>query len=390
MGASGRQRGLPGIDERRLSLLWPQTDQAGKGEQTVSLDSERSTSLGQVDCSAGRRPGGGETRVLSTCWNTSLQRRVDRRQKRSRNRRRGPSLGADTDHAFPQAWRAFLPLAITRMVGALSKTACLANVDAAFYQTSRGLLLPFTVLLSLYFFPSTRFAPLTVAGIALVILGFAGGIFVDLQQALSMNWGILLGVWSSFTTAVETVVLKQYTAANDTHMLQLIYMSSLVAALTYSPLALLFEAGTWTADSAEKHSLFLSHALLSSIVALILSFATWLQVKATSPVTHTVVAASRGVLQSLLASIAFAEALPFHRVVGTGLILGGTALYTYSKSLDGAAAGGNFTTVAASGSATSSPKSNPSPRLGWDGSTGRSSVVRIDMGSPILRTPKLV
>lgn len=241
-----------------------------------------------------------------------------------------------------------MPLALTRILGALSKTACLANVDAAFYQTARGLLLPFTVLLSLYFLPQTRFAPLTLVGIGLVILGFAGGIIVDLQQSLSLNWGIALGVWSSFTTAVETVVLKHFTAGNDMHMLQLIYMSSAVAALVYGPLVYIFEADAWNAAPLEKHHQFLMNSMVSSAVALVLSFATWMQVKVTSPVTHTVVAATRGVLQSLLASISFNESLPFHRWISTIFILGGTAVYTYSKSTEKAAGGAAYAPVAGS------------------------------------------
>lgn len=233
-----------------------------------------------------------------------------------------------------QVWKAFLPLGLTRILGALSKTACLANVDAAFYQTARGLLLPFTVLLSVYFLPQTRFAPLTIAGIILVIIGFAGGIIVDLQQALTLNWGIALGVWSSFTTAVETVVLKHYSAGNDMHMFQLIYMSSAVAIVVYAPLVLIFEGTGLQSETPETVHKFLISALACGAVALVLSFATWLQVKITSPVTHTVVAATRGVLQSVLASFAFSEPIPFHRWVSTIFILGGTAVYTWSKSTE--------------------------------------------------------
>ncbi|KAK4049321.1 hypothetical protein OIV83_004258 [Microbotryomycetes sp. JL201] len=229
-------------------------------------------------------------------------------------------------------WRTFLPLGLTRILGALSKTACLANVDAAFYQTARGLLLPFTVILSLYFLPNTRFAPLTIAGITLVVVGFVFGIWVDLEKALSLNWGIALGVWSSFTTAVETVVLKQYSAGNDLHMLQLIYMSNALAAVVYAPLVYIFEAESWHAASLDKQHLFITNAVICAFVALALSFATWMQVKMTSPVTHTVVTATRGVVQSLLASVAFHEAMPFHRWVSTIFIIGGTGVYSYSKA----------------------------------------------------------
>ncbi|KAM0790419.1 hypothetical protein ACM66B_003300 [Microbotryomycetes sp. NB124-2] len=229
-------------------------------------------------------------------------------------------------------WRTFLPLGLTRILGALSKTACLANVDAAFYQTARGLLLPFTVILSLYFLPNTRFAPLTIAGIVLVIVGFVFGIWVDLEKALSLNWGIALGVWSSFTTAVETVVLKHYSAGSDLHMLQLIYMSNALSAVVYAPLVYLFETDSWHAASLAKQHQFITNAVICAFVALALSFATWMQVKLTSPVTHTVVTATRGVVQSLLASVAFHELMPFHRWVSTFFIIGGTGVYSYSKA----------------------------------------------------------
>lgn len=226
-----------------------------------------------------------------------------------------------------------MPLGLTRILGALSKTACLANVDAAFYQTARGLLLPFTAILSLYFLPNTRFPPLTLLGIVFVVLGFIGGIWVDLVQSLSLNWGIALGIWSSFTTAVETVVLKHYSGGNDLHMLQLIFMSAALSSVVYAPLVFVFESSAWSLASTLKHQEFATNALISAVVALTLAFSTWMQVKLTSPVTHTVVAATRGVLQSLMASISFHEALPLHRWLSTIFILGGTAVYTWSNSV---------------------------------------------------------
>lgn len=234
-----------------------------------------------------------------------------------------------------QVWRNFLPLGIARVVGALSKTACLARVDAAFYQTARGLLLPFTVILSLYFLPSTQFGSRTLLGIGLVLLGFFVGILYDLQQALTLNIGIVLGVWSSLTTAVETVVLKRYSDQDDgLHMLQLLFMSSFLSILIYTPLMILTEFDQVSSIKSTRLSEFFISALSSGLVALLLSISTWLQVKITSPVTHTVVAATRGVLQSLLASIVFSEVMPVHRIFGTGFILIGTGLYTWGKTRD--------------------------------------------------------
>ena len=48
----------------------------------------------------------------------------------------------------------------------------------------------------------------------------------DLQKMLTSYKGMLLGVGSSFTTAVESVVVKKFMSKGDEGMWQLVWMSS--------------------------------------------------------------------------------------------------------------------------------------------------------------------
>ncbi|CAG8637450.1 12788_t:CDS:1, partial [Cetraspora pellucida] len=54
-------------------------------------------------------------------------------------------------------------------------------------------------------------------------------------------------------------------------------------------------------------------------------------IKVTSPVTHMISSAFRGVVQTILGALLFAEILTSGRVAGIFIILSGSCLYTWSK-----------------------------------------------------------
>lgn len=229
-----------------------------------------------------------------------------------------------------------IPLAVARTVGALAKTACLAVVDASFYQIARGLLLPFTLFLSFAVLGKklNSFAPLSLVGAGCVIVGFGIGMTSDLFSTSTSQLGFALGIGSSFTTAVEAVVIKKFVSAQmqekGDDMMQMVWMSNVLSAILYS--SIWFVMG----DHSEltiilSNPALLQKLVLSGISGFLLTIATFLQIAVTSPVTHMIVAAARGVAQS-----AFAVILLPHESLGAGRlwsmvwILGGSALYGWA------------------------------------------------------------
>jgi GDP-fucose transporter C1 len=101
------------------------------------------------------------------------------------------------------------------VVGVLAKTYCLAAVDASFYPIARGLLLPFTLGLSYLFLPSkyATFPPLALGGAAIVISGLGIGMVSVMNKMLTSSRGLVLGVGSSMTTAIESIVVKRFVGA---------------------------------------------------------------------------------------------------------------------------------------------------------------------------------
>ncbi len=225
---------------------------------------------------------------------------------------------------------------------------CLAAVDASFYQIARGLLLPFTLLLSAMFLgrPFHKIPRHTLLGCAVIITGFVIGMFADLAAMTSSVKGLVLGVGSSMTTAIESVVIKKYVSkdAKNGGMLQLVWISQVIALIMFLPVLVISgeinptsmvnglksQAGSNTFDSALQ--LFSPKLAWSGVFSFLLTIAAFLQISVTNPVTHMVVTAARGVAQSILATVFLkGESLSAERILSMGFILSGSALYGWSE-----------------------------------------------------------
>jgi GDP-fucose transporter C1 len=251
-----------------------------------------------------------------------------------------------------QAWKAFVPLALARVVGVLAKTYCLAAVDASFYQIARGLLLPFTLILSYLFLPSkyATFPPLALGGAGIVICGFGIGMISDMNKMLTSSRGLVLGVGSSMTTAIESIVVKRFVGARAKEtgegVIQMVWMSNVIAIGLYVPVllfsgelsnpaiqALLFSSkDVGSSLLGSKNTDFLWTCTLTGLCSFLLTLATFLQIRITSPVTHMIVTAARGVAQSAIAvALLPHETIDKGRVASMVCILGGSALYGWAE-----------------------------------------------------------
>lgn len=205
------------------------------------------------------------------------------------------------------------------------------------YQIARGLLLPFTLLLSLAVLrPRPYFPPLSLVGCGLIMAGFVVGMGSDYSKMLTSGNGILLGIGSSLTTAAESVVVKKLLTTSKEGMWQMIWMSNTMAILFYVPLLPLSgELGATrdmaTHDASGGAHQFFSGAVLTGLSSFLLTIATFMQIEVTSPTTHMVITAVRGIAQSSLAIIILGEVFNSGRAGSILLILAGSALYGWAR-----------------------------------------------------------
>lgn len=241
------------------------------------------------------------------------------------------------------AFRQLLGLVAINVVGLTLNTLCLANVDAVLYQVARSLILPMTVALSPVVH-GTRPSARVLLACGIIFVGFVVGIFGErrLSATAVTTTGIVFGVLSSLSTSCHSFVIKssfgrvqtQYSGAFD-----LVYYNNLFSAVLLLPV-LLLEAGPiaafWGGATRAHWQALLAGTALAGASGLLINLAGFLQIKATSPITHTVSSAARGVLQTLAARLFLGEAITAPRCVGIGITLAGSCLYSWFKAQEAA------------------------------------------------------
>jgi GDP-fucose transporter C1 len=144
----------------------------------------------------------------------------------------------------------------------------------------------------------------------MIMMGFATGMITDLGAMLTSIKGLLLGVGSSFTTAVESVVVKRFLTKGDEGMWQMVWMTNCMALACYFPLFIISgeytvfsglynsamdldvaNAVAATEASGQLHA-FLYTAAATGAASFLLTLATFLQISVTSPTTHMIVTAA--------------------------------------------------------------------------------------------------
>jgi GDP-fucose transporter C1 len=224
-----------------------------------------------------------------------------------------------TSHALPAGYftipkvhwstcKGLVPLISINVTGLIFNTYCLQYVDASFYQVARGLVLPFTVLFS-YLLLSTRSSSALLFSVGVVCIGFFLG--VTSQHINASPIGTMLGVFSSLTTSVHAIVVKKSLSVVKGSTMDLVYYNNLLSAMLLFPLVYLSGESTtvleMVAVGGAPLKTFLTGATITGVFGFLICIAGFLSIKVTSPVTHMISSAVRGVIQTFLGKWIFGD-----------------------------------------------------------------------------------
>lgn len=228
-----------------------------------------------------------------------------------------------------------IPLIGINVIGLGLNTLCLQYADAMVYQIARSLVLPITITLTPLLLNEK--VSLRVVGCCLIIIaGFTVGIMGEREIKASMK-GIIFGALSSLSTALHAVIIKQaFGKIEEKSPFDMIYYNNVLSTILLTPI-LGFEANSIMSAVLTKNDTF--EALMTGIavagsLGLLVNFASFLQIKVTSPLTHTVVSAARGVMQSVACYFVLGEIINLFRGIGIGVTLLGAILYSVAKSYE--------------------------------------------------------
>jgi len=226
------------------------------------------------------------------------------------------------------------------VVGLSFSNYTLKYVDASFYQVARGMVLPFTVgmsFIALNSRPSLRI----LFSCAIVTGGFFIGVFLD--GTILSYVGVGFGVASSAITAIHSVVIKKSLNVVNGSALLLSWYTNVLSAIILLPLCLIAGEGpgimTLFFGSAEQVkegaisalTKFTWGSIITGVLGFLMSIASLLSIKVTSPITHMISSAVRGVAASLLGHWLFQDVISTGRATSIGTILLGSFYYTWVK-----------------------------------------------------------
>ncbi|KAF9355525.1 hypothetical protein BGX34_010424 [Mortierella sp. NVP85] len=228
--------------------------------------------------------------------------------------------------------KALVPLISINVLGLGVNTLCLVYVDTSFYQIARGLVLPFTVIFA-YCLLGQPSSKLVLSACFVVFCGFYTGVTSEVNVSTR---GVFFGIVSSITTSLHAIVIKKSLAAVNNSSIDLVYYNNILSFLACTPIV--FMSGEiseviekLSEDGIQVFYSFLFAALVTGFFGFLVNLAGFLQISKTSPTTHMISGAVRGVLQTLIGYFAFNDTITTGRLAGIVLILGGGALYTWAK-----------------------------------------------------------
>ncbi|KZT01348.1 uncharacterized protein LAESUDRAFT_731340 [Laetiporus sulphureus 93-53] len=245
-----------------------------------------------------------------------------------------------------QVCKGLIPMVGLNVIGLSFSNYTLKYVDASFYQVARGMVLPFTVATSfllLHARPSLRI----LFACSIVTFGFFIGVFLDGTPVSPM--GIFFGVVSSMITALHSVVIKKALDIVHGSALHLSWYTNLLSAVLLAPILvlvgelprvtrLLFGPNEAPVGELSTLGTFLLGSAITGAFGFLMSIASLLSIKVTSPITHMVSSAVRGVAASLLGMWLFHDVITTGRASSIATILFGSLYYTWVKHVESQAA----------------------------------------------------
>ncbi|KAF9331112.1 hypothetical protein BG006_006010 [Podila minutissima] len=229
--------------------------------------------------------------------------------------------------------KSLMPMVAINVLGLSVNMFCLFYVDTSFYQIARGLVLPFTVAFT-FLFLRQRSSMFVLASCTIVFVGFMTGVTVDINVS---KLGVLFGIGSSITTALHAIVIKKSLEYVNGSSIDLVYYNNILSLVIMAPIVLLSGEVSFMSKMLQEggEQRAFNHLLVGIAVTGVFGFlvnvAGFLQISHTSPTTHMVSGAVRGVLQTLLGYFAFHELITGGRLAGIVMILGGSTIYTFAR-----------------------------------------------------------
>ncbi|KAF7404896.1 hypothetical protein HZH66_003802 [Vespula vulgaris] len=220
-----------------------------------------------------------------------------------------------------------LPLSILFSGMIISNNLSLKYIGIAFYYLGRSLTTVFNVIFT-YTILGEKTSMKCIICCGIIILGFWLGVDQENIAGSLSVYGTILGVIGSLILSLYSIHTKQILFVVNQNIWLLSYYNNLYSIFLFIPL-MLFSGEHLVIYNYDKfgESFFWIAMIIGGICGFVIGYATALQIKVTSPLTHNVSGTAKACVQTVLATYWFDEQRSFLWWISNIIVLISSAAY---------------------------------------------------------------
>lgn len=230
-----------------------------------------------------------------------------------------------------KVFKAVFPLSIVFASMIIFNNLCLKHVDVSFYYIGRSLTTVFNVMLT-YFVLHETTSIKTCFCCLLIVFGFWLGVDQEHFIGTFSLLGTIYGILGSLSVAYYAIKVKEVLPRIDSTIWLLSYYNNIYSCFLFLPLIIVCNEIPVVYNYRQITSFYFWTLMFTSgLCGLCIGYATTLQIKVTSPLTHNISGTAKACVQTIIASYYYTETKPWLWWFSNWIVLMGSACYTKVK-----------------------------------------------------------
>uniref|UniRef100_A0A1A9Z9M3 Sugar phosphate transporter domain-containing protein n=1 Tax=Glossina pallidipes TaxID=7398 RepID=A0A1A9Z9M3_GLOPL len=228
-------------------------------------------------------------------------------------------------------FRKMMPLSVLFILTVGANNLCLKYVGVAFYYVGRSLTTVFNMIFTYVLLRQKTSTPSIVCCL-LIVAGFMLGVNQESQTLTFSLQGTIFGILGSLALALYSIQTKKSLQYVNQEVWLLSYYNNLYSSLLFLPLIILngeLEAIITYKSLYEFWFIFIM--LAGGLCGFAIGFVTTLQIKVTSPLTHTISGTAKACAQTVIATHWYQDKKSFLWWTSNAIVLLASAAYTKVK-----------------------------------------------------------
>jgi len=227
-----------------------------------------------------------------------------------------------------QIARKVLPLTFVFLGMIVFNNLCLKYVEVSFYQVARSMTIVCNIVLT-YLLLRKKTNQASIVCCVFIVIGYLMGCDGEVR----FEWtGVVFGLLSSVFVALNCIYVKKILPILDDNSEKLMIYNNMNACLILPIFIVLFTDEVieiTVSQYAFQQSAFWGITLLAGIFGFLINFASYIQIKFTSPLTHNVSGTAKAAAQTLIALYWFQNPTTAKGLLGCGVVI--VASFAYSR-----------------------------------------------------------